>query len=211
MKDLPSIILISPPSKKVGEQELLIKFFDAGLKRFHLRKPKFSVEELNNYLKKIPEKYLSRIVVHRKPELTEQFSLGGYHYRSDELTLPLQGTRSRSLHSIKELKNLKDSMDYAFLGPVYESISKEGYKPKVSLSELFLFFNSVQIKTQKKQTKVFALGGIRKKKLRKLAQVGFDGVALLGSVWGSRDPLAAMNDFLNLDLEFSLSSRSNSL
>ena len=47
--------------------------------------------------------------------------------------------------------------------------------------------------------KVFALGGIRKNKMKRLTEAGFDGVALLGSIWGSRDPLRALNEFLKMD------------
>jgi thiamine-phosphate pyrophosphorylase len=108
---------------------------------------------------------------------------------------------------LSELINLQDRLDYAFFGPVYHSISKKGYTPKISLNEIFTFFNSGKLKQLPKVPKIYALGGIRKKKIKKLSEIGFNGVALLGSVWGSRDPLRAMNEFLKLDVEFLLSSR----
>ncbi len=108
---------------------------------------------------------------------------------------------------MSELNDLKDSLDYAFFGPVYHSVSKKGYSPKISLSEIFAFFTSGKLKMLPKVPNIYALGGIRKKKIKKLSEIGFNGVALLGSVWGSRDPLRAMNDFLKLDVEFLLSSR----
>ena len=74
-----------PPSPKKGEVELLNQFFEAGLMRFHLRKPKFSVEDLSKYLDQVSEKrHLPKIVVHREPELLEKFPVAGYHYRSTE-------------------------------------------------------------------------------------------------------------------------------
>ena len=63
------------------------------------------------------------------------------------------------------------------------------------------------MKTLVKKPSVFALGGIRKKKIKRLSEVGFDGVALLGSIWGSRDPLRALNEFLKMDIEFMLNNR----
>ena len=58
-----------------------------------------------------------------------------------------------------------------------------------------------------KKPKVFALGGIRRKKMKRLSEVGFDGVALLGSIWGNRDPLRALNEFMKMDIEFMLNGR----
>ena len=203
MTDLPSIILISPPSEKEGEIELLCQFFDAGLSRFHLRKPNFSAEDLNRYLNKIPSEHLSKIVVHRCPEVLEDFDIGGYHFRSNEPTQELTGTSSKSLHQLSELTGLKDAMDYVFFGPIFRSVSKKGYGPKISLNEIFSLFSSGRLNNLPQIPKVYALGGIRKKKMLRLSEVGFDGVALLGSVWGSRDPLKSIKDFLALGVSFS--------
>ena len=207
MSNLPSLILISSPSEKNGEIEMLDEFFDAGLQRFHLRKPNFSTDELCKYLEQVSPKNLSKIVIHRAPQLLEQFPLAGYHYTSTEPSLSINGSASRSLHKLSELKNFNENLDYVFFGPVYHSISKKGYSPKISLSEIFSFFRSGRLEKLNKKTKVFALGGIRKKKMKRLVEVGFDGVALLGSIWGSRDPLRAIKEFLKMDLEFMLSGR----
>ena len=207
MSKLPSIILISPPSRKSGEVAILTKLFEAGLARFHLRKPNWSVQELSQYLSKVPTEHISKIVIHRFPELLNDFALAGYHHTSTESIRQTKGSKSRSLHKLSELINLQDPLDYAFFGPVYHSISKKGYTPKISLNEIFAFFNSGKLKQLPKVPNIYALGGIRKKKIKKLSEIGFNGVALLGSVWGSRDPLRAMNEFLKLDVEFLLSSR----
>ena len=203
MTDLPSIILISPPSEKDGEIDLLCQFFDAGLSRFHLRKPNFSAEDLKRYLNQIPAEHLSKIVVHRCPEVLADFEVGGYHFRSNEPAQVMKGTSSKSLHKLGELTGLKESMDYVFLGPIFRSVSKRGYGPKISLNEIFSLFSSGRLNRLNKIPKVYALGGIRKKKILRLSEVGFSGVALLGSVWGSRDPLKSIRDFLALGVSFS--------
>ncbi|MBT7650459.1 MAG: thiamine phosphate synthase [Opitutae bacterium] len=204
MTDLPSVILISPPSEKDGEIDLLCQFFDAGLSRFHLRKPNFSAEDLKRYLNQIPSEHLSKIVVHRCPEVLADFAVGGYHLRSNESAHQvLKGTSSKSLHKLSELTRLKETMDYVFLGPIFRSVSKQGYGPKISLNEIFSLFSSGRLNSLAKIPKVYALGGIRKKKMLRLSEVGFSGVALLGSVWGSRDPLKSIKDFLALGVSFS--------
>jgi thiamine-phosphate pyrophosphorylase len=204
MTDLPSVILISPPSEKDGEIDLLCQFFDAGLSRFHLRKPNFSAADLKRYLNQIPSEHLSKIVVHRCPEVLADFAVGGYHFRSNESAHQvLKGTSSKSLHKLSELTRLKETMDYVFLGPIFRSVSKQGYGPKISLNEIFSLFSSGRLNSLAKIPKVYALGGIRKKKMLRLSEVGFSGVALLGSVWGSRDPLKSIKDFLALGVSFS--------
>ena len=200
MSQLPSLILISPPTFKTGEVDLLCKLFDAGLKRFHLRKPNCKSEELREYLKQVPRKYLPKIVIHRYSELVKEFDLGGYHYRSDEPSSEIFSTSSRSFHKLNELKDMSEKLDYIFFGPVYESISKIGYKPKVPLSKIFSLFKSNEFQESPNKPKIYALGGIRRKKLKRLSEVGFDGVALLGSVWGSRDPVKAFKEFVNFEV-----------
>ena len=109
-----SLILISPPTFKTGEVDLLCKLFDAGLKRFHLRKPNCKSEELREYLKQVPRKYLPNIVIHRYSELVKEFDLGGYHYRSDEPSSEIFSTSSRSYHKLNELKDMSEKLDYIF-------------------------------------------------------------------------------------------------
>ena len=42
---------------------------------------------------------------------------------------------------------------------------------------------------------VYALGGVRRRKVPELFNLGFDGVTLLGSIWGKRDPVAAFERY----------------
>ena len=136
MSGLPLAILISGASIRNGESSLLADLFEVGLQRLHLRKPDSSASDVARIIIKIPETYHKRIVIHRFPELLKEFTLAGYHHHSGEPLVNCEGTRSRSLHRLDELKDLKEPIDYCFFGPVYESISKKGYVPKVSLPEL---------------------------------------------------------------------------
>ena len=45
---------------------------------------------------------------------------------------------------------------------------------------------------------VFALGGIRRNKVKNLLEIGFSGVALLGAVWGRKDPIHALEGFMKV-------------
>ena len=194
MKKRPLAILISGVSIRDGETSLLSDLFESGLQRLHLRKPDCKPTEVAKLLNKIPEVYHSRIVMHRFPELLNDFNLAGYHHYSGEPLIDCKGTRSRSLHRLEELKDVVEPIDYCFFGPVYESISKTGYIPKVSLPELGGVLYNLK-KAKKKKPLVYALGGVRRRKIPELFNLGFDGVTLLGSIWGKKDPVAAFERY----------------
>lgn len=191
---LPLAILISGASIRDGEPSIICDLFEIGLDRLHLRKPESHPTEVAKLLLKIPESYHKKIVLHRFPELLKDFNLAGYHFHSKEKLIDCKGTRSRSLHRLEELKDISEPLDYCFFGPVYESISKKGYVPKVSLPELGgILFNFK--KSQSKIPAIYALGGVRRRKIPELFNLGFDGVTLLGSIWGKKDPVAAFERY----------------
>jgi thiamine-phosphate pyrophosphorylase len=194
MNSAPLAILITSSSIKSGESDTLSELFEIGLQRLHLRKPHARPIEVAKLLDSIPSTYHNRIVLHRFPELLKDFTLAGYHFHSEEKLLEIDGTRSRSLHILSELQNVEEPIDYCFFGPVYESISKKGYIPKVSLPELGKILFSLK-KKKPNSPLVYALGGVRRRKVPELFNLGFDGVTLLGSIWGKRDPVAAFERY----------------
>ena len=204
-KKLPMMILISSPRMRRGEASDLEDMFSLGLDRLHLRKPDHSAKDVSKILDKIPEEYLDRIVLHRLPELLKDYPVAGYHHSSREKLREASGTSSRSFHSISNLFDNKEKLDYAFFGPVFNSISKQGYGPKVSIESIREFF------TSENRMPVFALGGIRRNKVRNLLELGFSGVALLGAVWGRQDPVHAMEGFVKVRDSILLESEQNAV
>ena len=156
-------ILISGASLRDGEASVLSDLFETGLQRLHLRKPDCKPTEVAQLLSRIPEVYHSRIVMHRFPELLKEFDLAGYHHFTSEKLIQCKGTISRSLHTLDELKEIKEPLDYCFFGPVFESISKKGYVPKVSLPELGAVLYNFK-KSKSKKPLVYALGGVRRRR-----------------------------------------------
>ena len=194
-KKLPMMVLISSPRLRKGEASDLEEMFDCGLERLHLRKPDHSAKDLAKILDKLPEKYLDRIVLHRVPELLNEYPVAGYHHSSTESIQKVKGTSSRSFHKFPRLRENKEALDYCFFGPVYNSISKDGYGPKVSMVEMRDYFAEDK---EGKHAPVFALGGIRRNKIRSLLDLGFSGVALLGAVWGKNDPISAFEGLVKV-------------
>lgn len=81
------------------------------------------------------------------------------------------------------------NLDYAFLSPIFDSISKEGYL-SASFDE-----QEVAKAMQQAQMDVYALGGVSMDKIPVVQRMGFAGIGLLGAVWGKDDPVAALQQF----------------
>ena len=189
------VMLVTPSSIGSKEPEIWTELFEVGLNRLHLRKPDSNAKKISQLLEKLPDQYHNKVVIHRFPELLKDFNLAGYHYRAEEKPKDdsITGTTSRSFHHLDELKSNNEKLDYCFFGPVYESISKKGYQPRVSLPELGAVLHTN--KRNQKRTLVYALGGVRRKKIPDLFDLGFDGVTLYGSIWGKRDPVEAFKKY----------------
>lgn len=162
--------------------------FNNGLDRLHLRKPYFTKEEMNTFISKIDKAHHSRIVLHQHHDLAENYAIHRLHFTTPARKISLLSQKekyqifSASTHHIDEFNELSSLFDYAFLSPVYRSISKPDYFPVHNHLE--------GIKTRLNfNTRIVALGGIKPENISYLLANGFDDVALLGSIWNDHSPL----------------------
>lgn len=79
-------------------------------------------------------------------------------------------------------------LDYAFLSPIYNSISKQGYSAAQFSDE------DLRAAIKSCGCPVIALGGITVDKLPELHELGFAGVAVIGSVWLAADPMRSFEE-----------------
>lgn len=192
------LIVLSDPTNFNNEHKVLCSMFEAGLEYYHLRKPDFSKEEMESFIKQIPSKYFHRIVLHSHHELVEKYDLKGKHLSSK--TAELKGDQkyiSTSFHSLNEIENCKEKYDYVFLSPIFDSISKQDYKSNFDKKQLTYFFAH-----HTKNFDVIALGGINEKTISNALSYGFNGVAVLGGIWISNNPIEKFNVLLNVCMEF---------
>ena len=192
------IIVISRPEIFPEEAQHVLRFFKEGLDTFHLRKPGSNKDEFENALRQFQAPYYKRIVIHNHYKLVEGYNLKGIHLTEwftakatkTELQEVIRTARNRrltvsgSFHSIEALEDLTLKLDYVFLGPVFDSISKKGYLSGIDLAGASEFLK------KPKTFDVIAVGGINESNISLLKQAGFDGVALLGSVWHADDPFS---------------------
>ena len=178
------LVIITQPDAFEGETDICNKLFADGLQRLHLRKPGASREQLQAWIERIEPSFRKRIVLHDHHDLAMEYGLGGIHLNSRNPEAPdwLNRKRislSRSCHSVAEVEACQKDYDYVFLSPIFDSISKQGYKAAFSKEEL------AEAKTRGILYNVYALGGITFDKLQEAEHLGFAGAAMLGGFWES--------------------------
>jgi len=94
------------------------------------------------------------------------------------LTFNFQCSISRSCHSLAEVAEWKERCSYVSLSPIFDSISKQGYKSAFSREELLQARHDGII-----DDKVFALGGITFSRIEEVKALGFGGAMILGDAW----------------------------
>ena len=187
------LILITTPAMQEGETKQIIALFEKGLQTLHVRKPNSSLGAMRSFLASIPKKFHRRLVIHGHYRLTNEFNLKGIHLteKTRRKKLPAsfnkkKHTLSASFHSIAEVLGSKRKYDYLFLSPIYNSISKKGYKSHFKEQELR------QLLIGKRN--IIALGGVAPGTISDLKQMGFAGAASLGHVWESKDPVKSYKE-----------------
>jgi thiamine-phosphate pyrophosphorylase len=191
------LIVISDPGTVADEAVIINRLFEAGMTRFHLRKPDWTGTQVTDLLIQVDKSFHGQIALHQHHYLAEYFEVKGLHYKeqgrinvSPEQLIykKKQGyILSASVHDPVLLESLGD-FDYVFFGPLFDSLSKPGYQGK--LAEDF------RLEKACIKPKVFALGGIDLSNLYKVKEMNFDGAALLGAIWN--DPYQAVATFKRL-------------
>jgi len=172
--------VISEPGHVAKETGKWTELFEAGLECLHIRKKEGDADQIEELLKDIPSAYRQFCVLHGNPELAIRYGMGGCHLAKHELSA--QNTEelilSTSVHTWEEFLSVQHQVDYAFISPVFDSISKTGYVANPALAN---------IPDQVIRSKAVALGGITPARAVKARKLGFGGVAVLGYIWSYPD------------------------
>ncbi|MFI3301750.1 MAG: thiamine phosphate synthase [Rikenellaceae bacterium] len=165
------VIVITQPSDIEGEGELISAILTTGVNRIHIRKPNWSSEKTAQLINQIPHNLRYQLTLHDHFELCKELGVGGIQLNGRNPIAPqgFKGLVSRSCHTISELEQ---ECDYATLSPIYDSISKCGYKSSFAAEEL-----------QAIKPNTIALGGVTPQNIPTLHALGFEGVAILGYMW----------------------------
>jgi len=193
------LIVITTEDIFEGEAEAINLLFESGLELLHVRKPHASRDEMEKLIKQLNADFYSRMVVHDHYDLAELYDLRGIHLNNRNRTKrnesmaslsaeALSGVSSFSCHSLEEVAAISrltslpaeamSGASYVFLSPVFDSISKVGYKQAFTPQQL------VEARDRRViDEKVIALGGITTENIPLARWYGFGGVAVLGALW----------------------------
>ncbi|MXV38398.1 thiamine phosphate synthase [Flavobacteriaceae bacterium Ap0902] len=161
----------------------------------HVRKPKWSHEKMKAWLAAFSNIETSKMMLHQHHELSTLFTIKGLHYTEkhkadSNLNTELEQhskselTLSASFHDLKEAES-QTLFDYNVLSPVFDSISKPNYEGK-----LFQIQNNLK--------PIMALGGIKEDNIAITKALGFNGMAVLGSIWKTSNPTRAFMDLFKV-------------
>ncbi len=196
-------ILVTYPQALPHETRLITNLMEEDWDFLHVRKPDYDKDELINFLEMIPQ-YHHKVVLHSHYELMRDFDVAGINITGkalanltyeDELTSSCDirelcvkdgqvycyGMKpdlvSYSAHGFSEIQQLNFETGYVFLSPIFDSISKPNYTSKFEDHDILSDF------LHRTNRRVIALGGVDNDKLTTCSDLGFDGYAMLGSIW----------------------------
>ncbi len=180
------IIVITPEQMAENEIKIVTALFHEGADRIHLRKYQLDKIAMAKYIQQIPTAFHPKLVLHHHHDLVADFELKQLH-RSEQDRLAteckVEGlSYSTSTHSINAFNALDKTWDYAFLSPFFPSISKPGYgNQEQAIDQLTQRTN--------RHVKLIALGGLHTDNVSESIRRGADGIALLGTIWQSPNPV----------------------
>ncbi|MDR2556387.1 MAG: thiamine phosphate synthase [Bacteroidales bacterium] len=185
-----TIIPITTDGTLAGEHKAIILLFEkCGVEWLHVRKPSFSLNEIRQWITSLPSEYHPRLRLHDHFELAGEFTIGGLHLNARNPLPPVSysGKLSASCHSLQQAKErLQAAAPPApqatdvFLSPIFDSISKVGYKSNFPQHELIEQMSNMPPACK---TRIIALGGITPQNIKQIQYLGFGGAAVIGSLW----------------------------
>jgi len=188
------IVLTPPDTAFATEIDVVHQLFDAGLEVLHLRKTGMNRQDYAAYIRLLDPAYHCRIALHQYHELAAEYGIDRLHFSEQHLAGVQNGaeqheesgiTLSTSLHLTAMPAQLPQRAAYAFVSPVFDSISKPGYKAAAAVA--------LPAK-QKRNCKLVALGGINAQNCMDERLRDFDGIALLGGLWMDKAPVSVFKN-----------------
>ena len=178
------LIIISSPDQVNDETKIINKLFESGLEYFHIRKPADTEEQVRKLIAGIEPNYYPHLSLHQHHCLAEEFGIKRLHYTENERVKLKDNTLkglinngfilSTSIHDLSLLASLNE-YQYVFFGPVYNSISKQGYKSVLP--------PGFKLNNWESSPLIIGIGGIGANNMDSIKKMNFDGAAILGSIW----------------------------
>ena len=181
-----------------GETDIWLQLLHEGASGILVRKPGWQQADYERLLSQADPACYPKLMIAAQPRLCGQFNLQGLHFGeiarghitdADISSYQAKGwSLSTSIHSTATIQVISNSWDQLLLGPVFNSISKQGH--------MAVFDENFRLHKEGFSGKVLALGGVNETNAGKARTMQFDGIALLGAVWGQ--PENAVKEFCRI-------------
>lgn len=196
------LIVITSSRSIPDETTFVTKMFESGLMTLHLRKPKFSTNQLKEYLNEIPKHFHNRIIIHSHHKLALKYYLKGIHMTSTHLEkkwkywmlrqrLRLKFGRlikTRSYRILTQVYNKEQyKFDYFLLGTMFNSITGGLYNG--------YYEEGVRAAAKNVEKEIVGRGGTNDKCIPLAKELGLKGLVFNTYIWDSETP---HQQFLNL-------------
>jgi thiamine-phosphate pyrophosphorylase len=204
------LVVITPSTDVPDEQNLVTKMFESGLTTLHLRKPKYSTNQMAEYIREIPSHFHNRIVIHSHHKLALKFQLKGIHLSSTHLSkhwryffvrlrLRLRFSRTSKSRSYSRLQQIykkeEQDFDYYLVGTMYNNMTGEFYSG--------FYEDGISAAIRNSGKRLVARGGTSPAVVAKTARYGFYGIAFNSYLWGADLPYS---NFMKILEEFKVNN-----
>ncbi len=198
------LVVVGPPFPFEKETNIINELFELGMEYHHIRSPFIEEDVQRKFIKRIKKKHRSKLVIHQHHDMAEDFEIKGVHLKETHRKLMHEGEEkyvkwldhkkanpdfhlSASFHDLADLVESQCPYNYAFIGPVFSSISKTNYSASWSMAALERAIGNSTVP-------IVTIGGIRPEHIDQVKEWGASGVATLGYIWNSKDPVKAFLD-----------------
>ena len=175
---------------------------EAGVKLIQLREKDLSIRELLDtavWMRELTKEYGARLMINDRVDVALSVDADGVHL--GQTSMPAYAVRKItggklligvSTHSADEaIKAENDGADFITLGPIYKTPSKHGHGNPIGIRIIRKAKSHVSIP-------VFAIGGIKPDKAKKVREAGADGVAVISAILEAGDVKQSTEEFSRL-------------
>ncbi|MCU0416215.1 MAG: thiamine phosphate synthase [Cytophagaceae bacterium] len=183
-----------------GDKDILNALAEFPEVTIHFRKPSYTREAYSKEVSTLSPLAISKTMFHEHHELSLEFDVKGIHYKSHQAIHPIASKliSSKSFHDFDTLLNEGHRHHYAFISPLFPSISKEGYTSSFTSDEI----KNKLTEANSKNISVIGLGGISDTNIEQWTKWNLAGVGLLGTIWNNENPITQFERILKIHRDY---------
>lgn len=175
---------------------------EAGIKAVQLREKDLPIREILDmayWMRELTDEFDAKLFINDRVDIAMAVGADGVHLTQN--SIPAYAVRKisggrliicQSTHSVEEaLKAQNEGADFITLGPIFKTPSKMQYGEPIGIETIRNAKKSLSIP-------VFAIGGIKPENVKKVRNVGADGIALISAILAAEDKRQISEEILRL-------------